>query len=180
MTTLKLTPTESVTVRSAAPDALEVEALYGPGGSPPPKHLHPSQAEHFEVLEGSLTTRVGGRERVLQAGDTLDIPARSVHQMWNPGSNPARVAWRTSPAGRTLEWFEQLDRLQREGRVLKNGMPSPLAMSVLLTEYRDVFRLAGPDPVLRASFAMLAQVGRLRGYSTKRSGIRSASAPPYE
>jgi mannose-6-phosphate isomerase-like protein (cupin superfamily) len=180
MTTLKLTPTESVTVRAAEPGALEVEALYGPNGSAPPKHLHPAQAEHFEVLEGSLRTFVQGRERVLQVGDTLEIPAGSVHQMWNPGSAPARVLWRTSPAGRTLEWFEALDALQREGRVLKSGIPSPLAMSVLLTEYRDVFRLAGPDPVLRAAFAMLAPLGRLRGYSTKRSGIRSASAPPYE
>jgi hypothetical protein len=53
-------------------------------------------------------------------------------------------------------------------------------MSVLLTEYRDVFRLAGPDPVLRTVFAILAPLGRLRGYSTKRSGISSASAPPAE
>ena len=180
MTTLKLTATESVTVRNAGPEALEVEALYGPGGDPPPRHLHPSQSEHFEVLAGSLTTRVNGAERVLEAGDTIEIPAGSVHQMWNPGSVPARVLWRTSPGGRTLEWFEQLDALQREGHVLKNGMPSPLAMSVLLTEYRDVFRLGGPDPVLRAAFAMLAQVGKLRGYSTNKSGIRSASAPPNE
>jgi quercetin dioxygenase-like cupin family protein len=180
MTTLKLTASEHVTVRDATAEVLEVEAHYGPCGEPPPRHLHPAQAEHFEVLEGSLTTRVGGAERVLGAGDTLDIPAGAVHQMWNPGSAPARVLWRTSPAGRTLEWFQELDALQREGNVLKNGMPSPLAMSVLLTEYRDVFRLGGPDPVLRAAFAMLAQIGRLRGYSTNKSGIRSASAPPNE
>jgi len=180
VTTLKLTPTESVTVRAAGPDALEVEALYGPGGSAPPKHLHPAQAEHFEVLSGALDTRVDGQERRLAVGDTIDIPAGSVHQMWNAGSEPARVAWRTSPAGRTLEWFEALDALQREGRVLKSGIPSPLAMSVLLTEYRDVFRLAGPDPVLRTAFAMLAPLGRLRGYSTNKSGTRSASAPPAE
>jgi len=180
MSTLKLTPTESVTVRSAVPDALEVEAHYGPHGSPPPKHLHPEQAEHFEVLAGRLTTRVDGDERVLAAGDTIDIPVRAVHQMWNAGAEPARVLWRTSPAGRTLEWFEALDALQREGRVMKSGIPSPLAMSVLLTEYRDVFRLAGPDPVLRTAFAALAPLGRMRGYSTKRSGTRSASAPPAE
>ena len=177
MSTLKLTQTESLTVRSSSPDALDVEAHYAPYGSPPPKHLHPAQAEHFEVLSGSLTTRVDGRERVLAAGDTLDIPARAVHQMWNAGAEPARVIWRTSPAGRTLAWFEALDSLQREGRVRTNGIPSPLAMSVLLSEYRDVFRLAGPDPVLRAVFAVLAPVGRLRGYSTNRSGISSPSAP---
>src|SRR5688572_22782428 len=109
MATLKLTPGESVTVRSAAPDAIEVEAEYGAHGSPPPKHLHPDQSEHFEVLAGALTTRVDGSERVLEAGDTIDIPARAVHQMWNAGAEPARVLWRTSPAGRTLEWFEALD-----------------------------------------------------------------------
>ena len=178
MTTLKLTPTESVTVRGHSPEALDVEAEYGPHGSAPPKHMHPQQAEHFEVVSGELTTRVDGHERVLHAGDTLDIPARAVHQMWNAGAAPARVLWRTSPAGRTLEWFEELDALQREGRVAKNGIPGPLAMSVLLTEYRDVFRLAvAPDPLLRGAFAALARLGRRRGYSTNKSGIRSPSAP---
>ena len=56
-----------------------------------------------------MTTRVGGDERVLEVGDTLDIPAGTVHQMWNAGANPARVTWRTTPAGRTLEWFQALD-----------------------------------------------------------------------
>ena len=171
-------------MRSATSDALEVEAEYGPHGSAPPKHFHPEQAEHFEVLAGALTTRVDGNERLLRAGEQIDIPARAVHQMWNAGDEPARVLWRTSPAGRTLQWFEELDALQREGRVGRNGIPGPLAMSVLLTEYRDVFRLAGPDPVLRGLFAMLAPLGRARGYkcrySTKRSGIRSASTPPNE
>jgi hypothetical protein len=58
--TLKLTPTESVTIRSATPEALEVEAEYGPNGSPPPKHLHPAQDERFRVLEGALRLRVDG------------------------------------------------------------------------------------------------------------------------
>ena len=99
MTTLKLGPGSTLTVREASAEALEVEAVYDPGGSPPPAHLHPAQAEHFEVLEGSVTTRVDGNERVLEAGDTLDIPAGAVHQMWNAGSDPARVTWRTTPAG---------------------------------------------------------------------------------
>jgi quercetin dioxygenase-like cupin family protein len=166
-TTLNLTPTETVTVRSAAPDALEVEAVYGAGGSAPPRHYHPAQAERFEVLAGTINTRVAGDERILQAGDTLDIPAGAEHQMWNPGAVEARVLWRTSPAGRTLEWFQALDALQREGRVMKSGIPSPLAMSVLLTEYRDVFRLAVPaEPVVRVGLAALGVVGRARGYST--------------
>jgi hypothetical protein len=56
-----------------------------------------------------------------------------------------------------------MDRIQAQGRVGKD-MPGPLAFGVLGTEYRDVFRLAGPDPLLRATLAQLGEVGRRRGY----------------
>jgi mannose-6-phosphate isomerase-like protein (cupin superfamily) len=166
MTHYQLTPSESVTVRSATSDALHVEATYGAGGEPPPAHLHPAQDEHFEVLEGALTVRIDGEERVLATGETIDIPRGTPHQMWNPGAAETRVAWRTAPAGRTREWYATLDRLQREGRVGKNGMPGPLAFASYLTEYRDVFRLhAGPaTPIVAVALRTLAPLGRLKGY----------------
>jgi hypothetical protein len=46
-------------------------------------------------------------------------------------------------------------------------MPGPLAFGVLLTEYRDVFRLAGPDVVLRPALGLLGALGRMRGYDTR-------------
>jgi len=162
--TLTITPHESVEIRSATPEAFEVEVTYGPGGSPPPKHWHPEQDEHFEVLSGAVRTRVEGEQRDLSAGETIEIPRRSVHQMWNPGEEPARLLWRTSPAGRTEQWFRAIDRLHREGRVGSNGMPGPLAFGVLLSEYRDVFRLAGPDLMIRPAMALLGVAGRARGY----------------
>jgi quercetin dioxygenase-like cupin family protein len=165
--TLKITPTESLTIRESTPELLEVEATYGPGGEPPPKHFHPSQDEHFEVLAGAMRARVSEEERSLSAGDTLDIPRRTPHQMWNPRDEPARVLWQTSPAGRTEEWFRSIDALHREGRVQSNGIPGPLAFGVLLTEYRDVFRLATgvPDPIARVGLSVLGVIGRARGYS---------------
>ena len=180
MTTLKLTPTESVTVRAPCRTRSRSRPCTARAVIRRPAHLHPSQAEHFEVLEGSVTTRVDGKERSCRPATRSTSPAARCTRCGTRAPCPRGCCGARAPAGRTLEWFGQLDALQREGRVLKNGMPSPLAMSVLLTEYRDVFRLGGPDPVLRAAFAMLAQIGRLRGYSTNRSGIRSASAPPNE
>lgn len=164
--TLKLTPTESVTITQSTPEMLEVEVEYGPMGSPPPKHLHPAQDERFRVVSGTLRVRVGGDERELAAGEEIEIPRGEVHQMWNPGSEPVRAVWQTMPRLRTEQWFEAIDALHREGRVGKDGMPGPLAFGVLLTEYRDVFRLAvAPDPVLRPALAALGAVGRRRGYS---------------
>lgn len=163
--TLKLTPMESVEVRSSTPEALEVEATYGPASKPPPKHMHPAQDEHFEVLAGSLRAVVGEEERVLGPGETLEIPRGTPHRMWNPGGEPARVRWQTRPRGRTEQWFTALDTLQRQGRVGGNGLAGPFALAALLSEYRDVVRLAvGPGPAVRCALAALGAVGRARGY----------------
>jgi quercetin dioxygenase-like cupin family protein len=162
---LKITPTESVTVRESTPELLEVEATYGPASREPPKHYHPSQDEHFEVLGGSVRVRVAGGERTLQTGEQIDIPRGTVHQMWNPGTADARVLWQTRPGGRTEQWFAAIDALHRDGKVGRNGMPGPLAFAALLTEYDDVFRLAaGPEPLVRGALAVLAPLGRMRGY----------------
>ena len=158
--TLKLTPSESVTIVDESPQGLEVEAVYGPGGSPPPKHWHPNQDEHFRVLEGELRVRVDGEERTLAAGEEIEIPRGAVHQMWNPGGSQVRARWQTRPAGRTADWFRDVARAQEAS----DGAPGPLAFGVLLTEYRDVFRLAGPDLLLRPALAALAVLGRARGH----------------
>jgi mannose-6-phosphate isomerase-like protein (cupin superfamily) len=163
--TLMLTPKESLTIVSSTPEVIAVEAKYGPAGKPPPPHLHPVQDEHFEVIAGSVRAKVGGEERMLSAGEAIDIPRGTVHQMWNPGEQPARVRWETRPAGRTEQWFRAIDALHREGRVGKDGMPGPLASGVLLSAYRDTFRLAvAPDVMLRPALAALGLIGRLRGY----------------
>jgi len=167
---LKLTPSESVTIKTSTPGPLEVEGEYGPGGGAPPAHFHPSQDEHFEVIEGTLRVRVDGDERELSQGQTLDIPRGTKHQMWNPHVEPARVLWRTSPAGRTEQWFRSIDRLHRGGRVGKNGMPGPLAFGALLSEFGDVFRLAvGPQVVIRPLVSVLGVAGRARGYRVEAS-----------
>ena len=162
---LKLGPTESLTIRLSTPDLLEVEATYGPSGKPPPKHFHPAQDEHFEVLEGEVQVRIEGSEHTLGKGMTIDIPRERVHQMWNAAETPARVLWQTRPAGRTEDWFRGIDRIRREAG--DGGKPSPLAFVTLLHEYEDVFRLAaGPDRLVRGATALLAPLGRLRGHSS--------------
>ena len=87
-------------------ELLEMEATYGEGSTLPPEHLHPSQDEHFEVLEGAVLTIVGGEERRYEAGESFDVPAKTPHQM--TGDGPAHVRWQVRPALRTAEFFERL------------------------------------------------------------------------
>ena len=87
-------------------DVLEMEANYSGEGGFPPEHLHPKQAEHFEVLEGAVLARVAGEERRYEAGATFDVPVATPHTMAADG--PARMRWEIRPALRTAEFFERL------------------------------------------------------------------------
>ncbi|WP_082077078.1 cupin domain-containing protein [Bradyrhizobium sp. LTSPM299] len=176
---LKLTPHESVTVREHNPGQLVVEAVYTRGGRSPPVHLHPEQDERFEIMAGRLRVDVDGQERELGPGAIFVIPRGTPHKMWNVGDEPVRAIWTTIPAGRTHEWFTALDRLQREGRVNRDGMPPLLVMGIYLTTYRDVFRLAGPQWLLRPVLATLAMIGRWRGYEVPSPGrgVESSAQP---
>jgi mannose-6-phosphate isomerase-like protein (cupin superfamily) len=136
---LSLGPDNQIEIRSSTPEALEVEAAYRPGGSPPPAHFHPAQDEHFEVLEGTMRVKVDGEERELATGAEIEIGRGEVHQMWNSGSEPARLRWVTTPAGRTERWFRTLDGLFGEGGAIAEGREIDFA--ALLDEYSDVFRL---------------------------------------
>ncbi|TML04237.1 MAG: cupin domain-containing protein [Actinobacteria bacterium] len=89
---------------SIEPELLQMEATYGGTGQFPPRHYHPSQDEHFEVLEGTVRTIVDGEERSHEAGEMFDISAGTVHQL--AADPPARLKWEVRPALRTAEFFE--------------------------------------------------------------------------
>jgi mannose-6-phosphate isomerase-like protein (cupin superfamily) len=161
---LKITPGETLTVLERGPDVLVLEASYSPGGSAPPAHYHPSQDEHFEVLEGALQVEVDGARRQLLAGETLDIPRGTAHRMWNPDAVPAVARWETRPPGRTEQWFASLAALQGTDHVDANGRPKPLPFAALAQRYGDTFRLAiRPAPLGGVAVAALAAVARLMG-----------------
>jgi quercetin dioxygenase-like cupin family protein len=87
-------------------ELLAMEAGYSGEAGMPPEHLHPNQAEHFEVLEGTMRVIVDGEEKVYGEGESFDIPIGTPHQMGAEG--PARVRWEVRPALRTAEFFERL------------------------------------------------------------------------
>ena len=87
-------------------ELLEMEAAYSGEGQMPPVHLHPSQVERFEVLEGAMDTVIGESAARYEAGDVFEVPAGTPHQMAADG--PARVRWEVRPALRTAEFFEGL------------------------------------------------------------------------
>ena len=112
-------------------DVLEMEASYSGEGSMPPMHLHPSQAERFEVLEGKMHTVVDGVDRAYEAGSVFEAPPGAPHQMRAEG--PARLRWEVRPALRTAEFFERMYTSPPEGA--EQG-------AAFLREFSAEFRMA--------------------------------------
>jgi mannose-6-phosphate isomerase-like protein (cupin superfamily) len=165
MTTYRLSEHSILTVKSSTKDALEVEAVYQPG-SPPPNHWHPAQSEHFEILKGTLRVIYGRADRMLRPGDTVDIPAGMPHQMWNEGEVPTVVSWRTTPPGRTEQWYARIATLNAAGR------PGVVDFAVAAREFRDVFQPAiRPRFLSGPAIALLAAIGRTRSWLRALRGL---------
>src|SRR4051794_36132580 len=112
-------------------ERLVMEAAYSGEGGMPPMHLHPSQAERFEVIEGRMETVIGGEERGYEAGSKFEVPPATPHQMRADG--PTRTRWEVTPALRTAEFFERM--YTRPPSNAEEG-------AAFLEEFSEEFRLA--------------------------------------
>ena len=111
-----------------------MEAAYAAGESPPPPHYHPSQDEHFEVLEGAIALKVGHERSVVRAGESFDIP-RGVDHSLGPADGPARVRWEVRPALRTEQFLTE---------AILFGPDTPLAERLVhVQRYAEEIWLAG-------------------------------------
>lgn len=68
-------------------EGLQARIDFPPGAVAPP-HSHPGE-EFAYVLRGRLEYVVGGRRSILKTGDTLFIPAGTIHSARNVGPGPA-------------------------------------------------------------------------------------------
>lgn len=99
---------QTITMVEETGEVLVMESTYRAGGPPAPKHLHPSQDEHFEVLSGAVVATVDGERRELTEGDVLDIPAGTVHDFGGHPDRDGTVRWEVRPPQRTRGFFEAL------------------------------------------------------------------------
>lgn len=172
---------EEIIFRQTAHDTngslLEVEVKYRPDAPPPPAHYHPFQEEHFHVLEGAIQTTIGDQTRTYLPGEEFIIPAGVSHAMHNSSAEPGRVLWKIRPALQTESLFEMLWGLASEGKTNKNGVPKLFQLAVLLHTYNREFRLSKPPYMIqRVIWALVATIGRWRGYRSRYGEIRHIEA----
>lgn len=143
--------------------SFEMEWELAPHTGGTPVHIHPHATESYEVLEGKLDLYVDGTWRTLSAGERVSLDPGIAHTFRNASDSPTRVYNTHAPAMQFGEYFEALHRVVNSGAV-RDGRTTPkgvLAMSVLMTSFKDEVRSVKPP---HAVMHGLALVGRLLGF----------------
>lgn len=144
---------------------LEMESSFHPHSKEPPAHYHPYQVEDFTIVQGELTVRIAGEVKVLKEGNTLHIPKRTVHAMWNNSGHMTIVNWKVQPAMNTEHLLETNIGLVNEGKTNGEGRPHILQIALMLNKYASVFRLAKPPYLIqKIIFTILSPFAYLFGY----------------
>jgi quercetin dioxygenase-like cupin family protein len=170
---------ETIVIRRPADETggavLVWELFLARGGRVPGTHAHPRQEERFTVLAGVMRFRVRGRPAIVTAGETVVVPAGTVHSFANAGPGPAHVAVETRPALEMQALLETAAAMAREQHAA--GRPLPRLVDVVLF-MRDFEREVGapylPAPVVRPVIRGLARLARARGWDERYRRVRVA------
>ena len=124
------------TARDTDGELLEFELELTPDGSVPGAHVHPEQEERFHVLSGRMKFRRGFRRIVAEAGETVVVPAGTVHKFENAGDDVARCRVEVVPALDMEHLLETTVELALEGNVMRSGRCSISSAGTTSTRQR--------------------------------------------
>ena len=141
------------------------ETIVQPGGFVAAAHVHPYQAERFEVLEGTLGMRRGKEKVELRAGEVVDVEPGTAHKFWNAGDTEVRFVCTVTPALQFERLIATMYSLAAAGKTNRKGMPNPIRLAVIANHHFDDVRLPGiPQSLQKLGLALGAPVGRLVGF----------------
>ena len=142
-----------------------VEVDVEPDGFVAAAHVHPSQTETFEILEGTVVFELGGKTILAGAGETVEVAPGTAHKFWNAGEQRARFRTEIRPALQFESLIETMFALAVDGKTNRKGMPNPLRLAVIANAHFDVVRLPFPPAWMqRLGLVLGAPLGRLMGY----------------
>lgn len=139
----------------------------------PPKHMHPSQTEQFEVIEGTLNAWVAGQWQQLGTGKQLHVNPGVFHTFDNQGLPKLHIRVRLSPALDAEQLYKGLMNL----RVQQSKLKALLRLSWLLTHVKSYFYFRGPKRLQRGLFALLGKVAHILKLHVALDGVSALDRP---
>jgi uncharacterized cupin superfamily protein len=86
-----------------------------PPGTLVAAHRHAQETQGAYIVSGELSFFVDGEEQTVGAGGYVVRPAGSVHALWNPTSEPAKMLEITTPAAAWQAFALELQRFHERG-----------------------------------------------------------------
>src|SRR4051794_33258079 len=159
-------------------ELLKIELELTPDGAVPGAHIHPEQEERFEIIEGTMTFRMGLKKIVAGPGEVVTVPAGKVHAFKKAGDESAKVRVQVRPALQMEQLFEPPVALAEKGRPRAKGRPKPLDLALFVRQYRrEVKAPFPPAPIVRAMLAPLAYLATRKGHDERYARVTPELAP---
>ena len=140
-------------------EVVEMEFILPSGCIPPPPHVHRSQVEDYEVLEGSFEVVIDGRWRTLSAGQSASVPIGALHTFRNRSGHVVRVRNWHRPAMHFEEFIERTCEVLRAAGVRRRRDPRAfLYLSMVMLEFEETLAVTRTrDRVPMQALAWLAR-----------------------
>lgn len=98
----------------------------------PPPHLHNSFKESFLIIEGEMEFFVNGDTMVVKAGESVDIPPKTLHTFANKSDQPCKWINIHSPKG-FRDFFEQMGIPEDEENAVEKSIAPEIIQKVIST-----------------------------------------------
>ncbi len=143
------------TEQETAGELLEFDVVGRARGFLAQSHVHASQVERLEVIEGELKLVVGRDEHLLREGDSMEVQAGAAHRQLPAGEGPGRIRVQVRPAGETEAFLERVAQLCRDGQITRSGLPRPLAGASLVRDFGDSGHASSPPVAVQRALSRL-------------------------
>jgi quercetin dioxygenase-like cupin family protein len=142
-----------------------IELRAEPGAVVAAAHVHPSQTERFEILEGRLAAKVDGEAIEAGPGDVIVVEPGQAHKWWNAGDGELVFRTEIRPSLQFERLIETMFSLAADGKTNRKGLPNPLRLAVIARHHVDDVVLPFPPAGLqKLGLALAAPLGRVAGY----------------
>jgi mannose-6-phosphate isomerase-like protein (cupin superfamily) len=144
-----------------------IERLMKPRTGKADAHVHLDYVERFEILDGTATIELDGREITIRPGETVEVPPGAAHRNpYNETDADLHLRHIASPGNEFTDAFvSSLGHHMERDTVNEQGEFSDLQLFVVLRATRARSYRAGiPVPLQKPVIALGALLGRVRGY----------------
>jgi quercetin dioxygenase-like cupin family protein len=143
----------------------QFKATLKPGGGFAVEHFHVAGDESFEVLSGTLTYKLYGKQGVVNEGESITLPKGSIHAHWNNHDTYLVMIQTITPSLDIDRFLTALLGLATDNKLDKTGQPPLLQVLVWIRELQSKTYLAAiPKPAQDVLAFLLTPIAKLLGY----------------